>query len=101
MFRWLLVREDVQRLATGHCERQGKGMRGLQETDAKPPFILGNFPRVELVFECVDRSAPASAAAAPPLDKYAKLAELKKLLANGTLTQQEFETEKAKLLAAP
>ena len=33
-------------------------------------------------------------------DKYAKLASLKKLLDDGTLTQTEFEAEKAKILAA-
>jgi hypothetical protein len=73
-------------------------MRGLVETDAKPPYIIGNFPRVELVFECVPR-----AGGAPPVasGKYDKLAALKKLLDSGALTPGEFEQEKAKVLAEP
>jgi hypothetical protein len=74
-------------------------MHGLVETDAKPPYILGNFPRVELVFECVDK--PQTGAPSIEMSKYEKLAQLKKLLDNGTLTQQEFEREKAKVLAQP
>jgi hypothetical protein len=94
------VRSGVEELASGHCERKGKAMHGLVETHAKPPYVLGNFPRVELVFECIDRSSTA-AAPTTDTDRYAKLAKVKKLLDDGTLTQQEFEQEKAKILAAP
>lgn len=93
------VRSSVEESATGHCDRKGKVVRALAETDAKPPYILGNFPRVELVFECV--SKPSIASIAGPNDKYERLAELKKLVDNGTLTQVEFEQEKAKILAQP
>ena len=93
------VRSDVEGLASAHCDRKGKVMHGLVETDAKPPYILGNFPRVELVFECVDK--PQTVAPITEISKYEKLAQLKKLLDNGTLTQQEFEREKAKILAQP
>lgn len=47
------VRSGTSELATAHCERKGKAMHGLVETAARPPFILGNFARVELIFECV------------------------------------------------
>jgi len=93
------VRADVEGLASAHCDRKGKVMHGLVETDAKPPYILGNFPRVELVFECIDK--PQTAAPITEMGKYEKLAQLKRLLDNGTLTQQEFEQEKAKILAQP
>jgi hypothetical protein len=75
-------------------------MNPLSETAAKPPYILGNFPRVEIVFECVDRpsAVPGSQLVDP---KYAKLADLKKLLDSGAITQVEFESEKAKILAQP
>ena len=52
------VRSGAEAMATAHCERKGKAMHGLVETAARPPFIAGNFARVELVFECV---APANA----------------------------------------
>jgi hypothetical protein len=95
------VRSDVEEQAVRHCERAGKTMHGLVETAAKPPYILGNFPRVELVFECVPKpnTRPVEEAVSP--SKYDKLASLKKLLDSGALTQTEFDREKAKLLAEP
>jgi hypothetical protein len=56
--------------------------------------LPGNFPRVEWLFEC--ENAPVKARQADRLDQ---LEKLKKLLDNGTLKQQEFEVEKAKILA--
>ena len=90
------VRSTVEEMAVAHCDRKGKAMHGLSEQAAKPPFILGNFPRVELVFECVPKPGATQAAAA---SKYDELGSLKKLLDNGTLTKEEFEREKAKVLA--
>jgi hypothetical protein len=93
------VRETAEQRATEFCERAGKVMKSLRETTAKPPFILGNFPRVEIIFGCVDK--PAASVPADDSSKYRKLTELKKLLDNGVLTQQEFEQEKAKILSQP
>ena len=44
------LREDVEDRATKFCERQGKGMVVLGEQISKPPYIFGNFPRIEIVF---------------------------------------------------
>jgi Short C-terminal domain len=93
------VRSEVEERASAHCDRSGKVMHGITERDATPPYMLGNFPRVELVFECVD--GPRGAAAVTETDKYGKLAHLKALLDNGTLTQKEFDEEKAKILSSP
>lgn len=93
------VRSDVEALATAHCERKGRAMHGLVETASKPPHVLGNFPRVELVFECVPKAGTPAAATAST--KYDKIAALKKLLDSGALTQVEFDKEKAKVLAEP
>ena len=94
------VRGTVEEMATQHCARQGKVVRPLQETTSKGPHILGNFPRVELLFECAERasSVPASQVAT---DKLSQIERLKKLLDSGALTLKEFESEKAKVLAAP
>jgi hypothetical protein len=90
----LSVRSAVEEDASGFCDVKGKAMHGLVETDAKPPFIFGNFPRVELIFECVARPSASAGAS-----KYDKLEALKKLLDSGALTQSEFDAEKAKILA--
>jgi hypothetical protein len=94
------VREDAEQRSTAFCERKGKLYNPLSETRATPPYILGNFPRIEIVFECTDKPAPVGVSATED-SKYKKLSELKKLLDNGTLTQQEFDREKAKVLDQP
>jgi len=90
------VRNSVEGMATKHCARKGMAVRPIQETTSKSPHVLGNFPRVEWVFECV---APSTA---PPAgtDKLSQLERLKKLLDSGALSQQEYEREKAKVLGA-
>ena len=90
------VRDEAEQRATAFCDRQGKVMESLTETTATPPFILGNFPRIEIVFDCVQRTGSSGTD-----DKYAKLAKLKQLLDSGALTQEEFEREKGKVLSQP
>jgi hypothetical protein len=95
-----IVREGAEQRATAFCERKNKVFKPLRETTSKPPHILGNFPRIEIVFACVDKVSTA----VPPAStdrKYEKLIELKKLLDSGVLTQQEFEREKTKILDEP
>lgn len=94
------VRASAEQRATEFCDRRGKAMKPLRETTSKPPHILGNFPRIEIIFGCVDKP---TAVVAPASDdpKYTKLVNLKKLLDSGVLSQQEFEREKAKLLSQP
>jgi hypothetical protein len=92
------VREDAEQRAVQFCERKGKSMKPLRETASKPPHILGNFPRIEIIFGCVEKP---STLALPTGDdpKYTKLVNLKKLLDSRVLSQQEFEREKAKILS--
>jgi hypothetical protein len=93
------VRSDAEQRAMAFCDGTGKTMLSLRETTATPPYILGNFPRVEIIFGCVDKPSPGSSTADGT--KYKKLVELKKLLDSSVLTQQEFEQEKAKILNQP
>jgi len=96
------LRDSVENLATKFCVRKGKIVRTVKETTSKPPHILGNFPRLEWQFECVDSPKLAgTAVTSPTVDKLTQLERLKKLMENGTLTVQEFTSEKAKVLAAP
>jgi hypothetical protein len=39
--------------ANQHCAAQNKELEVLDTTEAKPPFIFGNYPRVEVQFRCV------------------------------------------------
>jgi hypothetical protein len=94
------IRVNAEQRAAEFCDRRGKVMKPVRETTSKPPHILGNFPRVEIIFGCVDQSAPDVVPAADD-PKYTKLINLKRLLDNGVLSQQEFEREKAKVLSQP
>lgn len=94
------VREDAELRATTFCQRKNKVFQPLRETTSKPPHILGNFPRIEIIFGCIENTTIA--APAPSGDaRFTRLIELKKLLDSGVLTQQEFELEKAKVLSQP
>ncbi|MCP5220510.1 MAG: SHOCT domain-containing protein [Zoogloeaceae bacterium] len=93
------VRNTVEEMATKHCSHQNRSVRLLQERTSTPPHVLGNFPRVEWVFECVPR--PSQEATFSSTNKLEQLERLKKLLDSGALTQQEFDREKSKLLSAP
>jgi hypothetical protein len=94
------VRSSAEQRAIDFCGQRGQEIKLLRETHSKPPHILGNFPRVELVFICADK---LSLAARPAADdpKYTKLVNLKKLLDSGVLSQEEFEREKTKILSQP
>ena len=93
------VRSTVEERATAHCNRKGKAMHGLEEKASKPPYILGNFPKLELVFECVNQNTAVASNASGT--KYERVETLKRLLDSGALTQQEFDREKAKVLSEP
>lgn len=87
------VRDDAEQRAKEFCSRKGGNFESLQETTANPPYIMGNFPRIEVVFECV-QGTPTSED-----PKYRKLVDLKKLLDSGVITQPEFDAEKARVLS--
>ena len=90
------IRETAERRATEFCEGQGKAMRVVGEQISNPPYILGNFPRIELIFACVDK--PKRDQPAFEDTQYIKLTNLKKLLDAGVITKEEFEREKSKIL---
>jgi hypothetical protein len=69
----------------------------IQETTSTPPHILGNWPRIEIIFSCVKSVKGSSTAVLP--DKYDRLSKLKALLDAGAITQQEYEAEKKKVLS--
>jgi hypothetical protein len=85
------LRDDVEQRAS-FAARQGKSFVVVGERISEPPYILGNFPRIEIVFALIEVARAGSR------DKYAELEKLKKLLDEGALTQAEFDAEKDKVL---
>lgn len=93
------VREGLEERARKFCDDKAKTLHELESEQSDPPYILGNFPRMELIFTC-DTKAQPKAAGAPP-DKYGELEKLKRLLDTGALTEAEFDSEKRKVLGVP
>jgi hypothetical protein len=92
------VRSSAMARAVEFCKLKGQALYLVEETTSKPPHILGNWPRVELVFSCVD-SSQAKGQDSGASDKYDQLSKLKNLLDAGAITQDEYEQEKKKILA--
>ncbi len=91
------TRQNALKAASDFCDSYGKKAVLRSETKSVPPHILGNFPRVELIFACV--STRQTMEETYNIDKYEQLEKLKNLLDKKILTQQEFEAEKAKILS--
>jgi hypothetical protein len=92
------IRESAQTRAKAFCSESGSVFYPVEETISVPPHILGNWPRIEIIFSCVPPN-PVGAAPAATSDKYDRLTKLKALLDNGAITPAEFENEKAKILS--
>jgi Short C-terminal domain len=92
------VRVSATQRTEAFCARNGKVPQVITEHTSSPPHILGNFPRIELIFVCVDDPKTANSSASKEV-KYERLKTLKSLLDSGAITQQEFEAEKKTLLS--
>jgi hypothetical protein len=79
------------------CGYKGQEPYLVEETTSKPPHILGNWPRIEIVFSCVTVASNTGSVAKP--DKYDELRKLKGLLDDGVISQEEYDQEKQKILA--
>jgi hypothetical protein len=88
------IRQLVEKRAEDFAQRQGKSFVVLGEQISEPPYILGNFPRIEIVFALIDKPNDIT----PQETKYDELEKLKKLLDEGAITKDEFDREKAKIL---
>ena len=90
------LRQAVEQRAEDFAKRQGKSIIVLGESISEPPYILGNFPRIEIVFALIDSTK--NQALESKSHRYEDLEKLKELLDNGVLTREEFDSEKAKIL---
>lgn len=59
------VQSNAEGRAKDFCGREGKAIKVLQQQTSTPPHVLGNFPRAELIFICVDKNAAVSQASKP------------------------------------
>lgn len=48
------LKADALREAEQHCARIGKAVYVLNTRESEPPYVLGNFPRAEVEFMCLD-----------------------------------------------
>jgi hypothetical protein len=90
-------RAGAEQRAEEFCKRKGLTLEVISDRHSTHVPLPGKFPRVELIFDCIPGGPTQTAGES----KYTKLANLKKLLDDGTLSQAEFDREKAKILNAP
>ncbi len=91
------IRQSAQARAAEYCGSKGRAMTAISEQTSSHPHILGNFPRVEIVFVCTERPVVAEEATTAE-DPYAKLLRLKALLDAGAISQDEYDREKKEVL---
>jgi len=91
------VQSNAEGRAKDFCEKEQKTIKVLQQQSSTPPHVLGNFPRVELIFICVDKRISSSK---DNLGPYQKLSQLKALLDSGAITKSEYAIQKDKILNA-
>lgn len=50
------LKADALREAYAKCSSTGKDVEIIETNDAEPPYILGNFPKTEIIFKCVQKA---------------------------------------------
>lgn len=51
------LRAEALQEAGAACAQQGRALRVVSEKEAPPPYVLGNFPRIDVTFACDQPSA--------------------------------------------
>lgn len=46
------LRGEAMQEAYGQCSKTGKAVQVTDTKDSRPPYLLGNFPRVDITFRC-------------------------------------------------
>jgi hypothetical protein len=49
------LRGDAMREAYAQCSQAGKSVEVTNTDQSNPPYLLGNFPRVDITFRCVTK----------------------------------------------
>lgn len=48
------LKAEALQEASDHCTQKKRGFDVVSVTESKPPYLLGNYPRVDLKFRCTD-----------------------------------------------
>ncbi|EKE69549.1 hypothetical protein [Gallaecimonas xiamenensis] len=48
------LKADALKEAAAYCQSKQKALEVLKVIEAQPPFVMGNFPKSEVQFECVE-----------------------------------------------
>lgn len=89
------IRNSAEKRAMDFCSKENKTMKLLEEKSATPLSGWPSWPRIEYIFVCQDKPIDSISGDGDP---YKKLRNLKQLLDDRTITQDEFENEKRKIL---
>ena len=108
------IRDAALQEASKFCVSQGKSLHVILIGGHHPPYILGNFPKVDIQFMCLDQNDPRLKSSDLPSSSQltenkdftrdnnyeleAKIKTLNKLLEDGMITKDEFDEQKQKLL---
>lgn len=49
------MKAELLQDASRHCDGMGKELKVLNASETQPPYVLGNYPRAELLFVCTPR----------------------------------------------
>lgn len=49
------LRADALREAYAKCSSLNKDVEIVETNDAEPPYIMGNFPKTEIIFKCIKK----------------------------------------------
>ena len=108
------VKSDVMLQASKYCANQNKSVHVVGVIMGSPPYIMGNFPKAEVRFKCLDEkelslvraterasddAARKTGSVPDSPDIYTELKKLKGLLDEGIITQAEFDAKKKQILA--
>ena len=107
--------------ASQYCAKLGKSLQVISTHEASPPYILGNFPKAEIQFMCLDakdaelnrpklrkeadtvieikKDIRTKDESVKPNDVYTELIKLDDLRKKGIISEAEFEVQKKKLLS--
>jgi hypothetical protein len=47
------LKADALREAYAQCSQAGQAVQVVSDQESHPPFIFGNYPRVDITFRCV------------------------------------------------
>jgi hypothetical protein len=50
------LKADAFNEANQYCIKQNKNIRVVNTSESSPPYVMGNFPRAEVQFMCLDKS---------------------------------------------